>query len=124
MSDVPGSVLRRYRSLALAGNALRAEETVNNSNAPVTVVGGGSGFIGQHVGRVLEERGFRVVVLSGSTGKDRMTWDELSAKGLPKGTKAGVMVPPSLAALRVFLNCFVFAAMAALDRLRTSGTLR
>ena len=47
------------------------------------IVGGGSGFIGAALTGALRERGDRVTWISRTSGKDRMTWDELTQNGLP-----------------------------------------
>lgn len=47
------------------------------------VIGGGSGFIGTALTRVLSGRGDRVTWISRQAGPDRLTWDELSYSGLP-----------------------------------------
>jgi len=50
------------------------------------LIGGGSGFIGRALTRVLEARGDRVTIVSrtaGAPGEQRITWDDLEAKGLP-----------------------------------------
>lgn len=48
------------------------------------LIGGGSGFIGTELTRVLRARGDRVTVVSRFPGADRMTWQEVKANGLPQ----------------------------------------
>ena len=48
------------------------------------IIGGGSGFIGAALTDALRERGERVTWISRTSGKDRMTWDELAQNGLPE----------------------------------------
>ncbi|KAK1152019.1 epimerase family protein SDR39U1 [Acipenser oxyrinchus oxyrinchus] len=47
------------------------------------VVGGGSGFVGRTLTQLLSSRGHEVTVISRQPGPGRITWDELSSKGLP-----------------------------------------
>ncbi|MEM1433486.1 MAG: TIGR01777 family oxidoreductase [Pseudomonadota bacterium] len=47
------------------------------------LIGGGSGFIGRALTRVLEARGERVTLISRFPGRNRMTWDDVKANGLP-----------------------------------------
>ncbi len=47
------------------------------------VIGGGSGFIGSALTRVLRARGDRVTWISRTPGPDRITWRDLAAHGLP-----------------------------------------
>nr|XP_060636103.1 epimerase family protein SDR39U1 [Anolis sagrei ordinatus] len=47
------------------------------------LVGGGSGFVGRALTRLLKDRGHEVTLVSRSPGKNRVTWDELSRLGLP-----------------------------------------
>ena len=48
------------------------------------VIGGGSGFIGTALKNALLARGDRVTLISRTHGENRITWDELSANGLPQ----------------------------------------
>ncbi|XP_013379327.1 epimerase family protein SDR39U1 [Lingula anatina] len=56
------------------------------------LIGGGTGFIGKHIARKLADKGHEVTLLSRSTGRGRLTWDELYKKGLPDNTGAVVNV--------------------------------
>ncbi|XP_032806126.1 epimerase family protein SDR39U1 [Petromyzon marinus] len=47
------------------------------------VVGGGSGFVGSALCRLLGSRGHTVTLVSRSPGSGRVTWEELKARGLP-----------------------------------------
>lgn len=50
--------------------------------------GGGSGFIGSHLVKVLSTNGYDVTVVSRMPGFKRITWHELEHKGLPTNTIA------------------------------------
>ncbi|KAG8455537.1 hypothetical protein GDO86_001653, partial [Hymenochirus boettgeri] len=45
--------------------------------------GGGSGFVGQSLSKLLNSRGHQVIIISRSPGKGRITWEDVSNKGLP-----------------------------------------
>uniref|UniRef100_A0A8C5S9T9 Short chain dehydrogenase/reductase family 39U member 1 n=1 Tax=Laticauda laticaudata TaxID=8630 RepID=A0A8C5S9T9_LATLA len=47
------------------------------------LIGGGTGFIGRNLSRVLRSQGHEVTLISRQPGKNRLTWDELSRVGLP-----------------------------------------
>ncbi len=47
------------------------------------IIGGGSGFIGTALRRVLEHRSDRVTLISRSPGPGRITWQDLADRGLP-----------------------------------------
>ncbi|KAM4709855.1 epimerase family protein SDR39U1 [Discoglossus pictus] len=47
------------------------------------VIGGGSGFIGQSLSRLLGSRGHKITVISRRPGEGRITWNDISRKGLP-----------------------------------------
>ncbi|CAM9395222.1 epimerase family protein SDR39U1 [Lampetra fluviatilis] len=47
------------------------------------VVGGGSGFVGSALCRLLGSRGHTVTLVSRSPGSGRVTWGQLEARGLP-----------------------------------------
>lgn len=55
-------------------------------------LGGGTGFIGSHLSNLLSKSGYSVITVSRMPGLHRMTWHELSEKGLPDGTVAAVNV--------------------------------
>uniref|UniRef100_A0A8C5M606 Short chain dehydrogenase/reductase family 39U member 1 n=1 Tax=Leptobrachium leishanense TaxID=445787 RepID=A0A8C5M606_9ANUR len=44
---------------------------------------GGSGFIGQSLSQLLYRRGHKVTVVSRHPGESRITWDEVSKRGIP-----------------------------------------
>ncbi|XP_046328187.2 epimerase family protein SDR39U1-like [Haliotis rufescens] len=54
------------------------------------LIGGGSGFIGRHLTRLLIENGYKVTVVSRQTGPDKITWNDLNRNGLPEGCTAVV----------------------------------
>nr|CAG4641761.1 EOG090X07KR [Eurycercus lamellatus] len=54
------------------------------------VIGGGSGFIGTALSSLLRNCGYDVVIVSRIPGRSRLTWGDLTAKGLPKNTTAVV----------------------------------
>ncbi|OCT98069.1 epimerase family protein SDR39U1 isoform X1 [Xenopus laevis] len=47
------------------------------------LIGGGSGFIGQSLSKLLNNRGHNVSIISQRPGKGRITWEDISKKGLP-----------------------------------------
>ncbi|XP_035285332.1 epimerase family protein SDR39U1 isoform X2 [Anguilla anguilla] len=47
------------------------------------IIGGGSGFVGRELTRLLRKRGHEVTIVSRQPGPDRITWDDLDADGLP-----------------------------------------
>jgi len=47
------------------------------------IIGGGSGFIGSALTRSLRARGDRVTWISRTSGPDRITWGDLTVRGLP-----------------------------------------
>ncbi|XP_033626771.1 epimerase family protein SDR39U1-like isoform X2 [Asterias rubens] len=49
----------------------------------LVLLGGGSGFIGTAVKRLLTQRGHSVLLVSRTPGKDKISWDRLKSKGLP-----------------------------------------
>ena len=59
------------------------------------LVGGGNGFVGGEVCRLLKRNHYDVIIVSRSKAKSDehvITWDELSKSGIPRGTKAVVNV--------------------------------
>ncbi|KAL3860028.1 hypothetical protein ACJMK2_010201 [Sinanodonta woodiana] len=48
------------------------------------LIGGGTGFIGQHLGHLLQENGYRVTVISRVIRPDGVTWNDIQRHGLPK----------------------------------------
>ncbi|XP_043914791.1 epimerase family protein SDR39U1 [Protopterus annectens] len=47
------------------------------------LIGGGSGFVGRALTRLLKSRGHDITLISRHPGPNRITWDDLSSKGLP-----------------------------------------
>nr|XP_061795747.1 epimerase family protein SDR39U1-like isoform X1 [Nerophis lumbriciformis] len=47
------------------------------------VIGGGSGFVGRELTRILRSKGHEVTLISRNPGPDRITWGELESSGLP-----------------------------------------
>ncbi|KAG5841688.1 hypothetical protein ANANG_G00169360 [Anguilla anguilla] len=47
------------------------------------IIGGGSGFVGRELTRLLRKKGHEVTIVSRQPGPDRITWDDLDADGLP-----------------------------------------
>ncbi|XP_055704887.1 epimerase family protein SDR39U1 [Phlebotomus papatasi] len=54
------------------------------------LVGGGTGFIGKRLVTLLRSSGYDVTVVSRMPGLNRITWHDLEAQGLPRGTTAVV----------------------------------
>lgn len=54
------------------------------------LIGGGRGFVGRHLVKLLKDQGFKVTVVSRQTGKEQITWTEVQRNGLPKGCTAVV----------------------------------
>ncbi|KAM3940293.1 epimerase family protein SDR39U1 [Leptodactylus fuscus] len=48
------------------------------------LIGGGSGFLGQSLSRLLKRRGHQVTIISRQPGQQQITWADLSKKGLPQ----------------------------------------
>nr|XP_033780545.1 epimerase family protein SDR39U1 isoform X2 [Geotrypetes seraphini] len=47
------------------------------------LVGGGTGFVGRNLARLLKSNGHEVTVISRKPGPGRITWQEIPSKGLP-----------------------------------------
>ncbi|KAM4810326.1 epimerase family protein SDR39U1 [Rhinophrynus dorsalis] len=47
------------------------------------LIGGGSGFVGQSLSQLLLSRGHKVTIISRRPGKGRITWEDVSKRGLP-----------------------------------------
>ncbi|XP_063313184.1 epimerase family protein SDR39U1 [Pelobates fuscus] len=47
------------------------------------IIGGGGGFIGQSLSNLLYKRGHKVTIISRQPGQKRITWDDVSKKGIP-----------------------------------------
>ncbi|XP_073527261.1 epimerase family protein SDR39U1 isoform X1 [Phyllobates terribilis] len=47
------------------------------------IIGGGSGFIGQSFSKLLKSRGHQVTIISRQPGQQKITWADVSKKGLP-----------------------------------------
>lgn len=56
------------------------------------LIGGGTGFIGSTLSRLLKNNGYDVIVVSRSPGKKRITWADVASNGIPEGTEAVVNV--------------------------------
>ncbi|KAL5021654.1 hypothetical protein ScPMuIL_000809 [Solemya velum] len=56
------------------------------------VIGGGTGFVGRHLCRLLREHGYRTTIISRKEGPDQMTWNSLSELGLPEDCTAVVNI--------------------------------
>jgi len=48
------------------------------------LIGGGSGFIGTALSKVLRARGDQVTLLSRTSGRHKITWDEIKDRGIPR----------------------------------------
>lgn len=55
-------------------------------------LGGGTGFIGSHLVKILSSAGYETLTVSRMPGVKRITWHELESKGLPENTFAAVNV--------------------------------
>ncbi|XP_066459802.1 epimerase family protein SDR39U1 [Eleutherodactylus coqui] len=47
------------------------------------LIGGGGGFIGQSLSQLLKSRGHQVTIISRQPGQQKITWADVSTKGLP-----------------------------------------
>nr|DBA22668.1 TPA: hypothetical protein GDO54_013681 [Pyxicephalus adspersus] len=47
------------------------------------LIGGGNGFIGQSLSQLLRKRGHKVTIISRKPGEQRITWVDVTKKGLP-----------------------------------------
>ncbi|XP_060535236.1 epimerase family protein SDR39U1 [Cylas formicarius] len=54
------------------------------------LVGGGTGFVGNHLCKVLRNKGYGVNVVSRMPGPHHVSWNEINSTGLPSGTSAVV----------------------------------
>lgn len=48
------------------------------------LIGGGSGFVGRHLSKLLAENGMKVTWVSRSAGPDKITWNDITRLGLPE----------------------------------------
>ncbi|XP_037690624.1 epimerase family protein SDR39U1 isoform X3 [Choloepus didactylus] len=84
-----GSLFPREGTVLWAGSLALASypEKTNFPNPLWPVIssspGGGTGFIGTALTQLLKAKGHEVTLVSRKPGPDRITWDELSASGLP-----------------------------------------
>ncbi|CAI9565515.1 unnamed protein product, partial [Staurois parvus] len=46
-------------------------------------IGGGSGFVGQSLSQLLRKRGHKVTIISRKPGEQKITWGDVTKKGLP-----------------------------------------
>ncbi|KAK7114925.1 epimerase family protein SDR39U1-like [Littorina saxatilis] len=54
------------------------------------LIGGGTGFVGRHLTKLLAENGLKVTVVSRAAGPNKITWSDLQRTGLPDGITAVV----------------------------------
>ncbi|KAM5194506.1 epimerase family protein SDR39U1 [Mantella aurantiaca] len=47
------------------------------------LIGGGSGFLGQSLSQLLRKRGHNITIISRKPGEQRITWGDVTKKGLP-----------------------------------------
>ncbi|XP_018413707.1 PREDICTED: epimerase family protein SDR39U1 [Nanorana parkeri] len=47
------------------------------------LIGGGSGFVGQSLSQLLRKKGHKVTIISRKPGEQRITWVDVTKKGLP-----------------------------------------
>lgn len=89
----PFGLLRRFFNVKAEEHSPEVDKTTSKGKV---VVGGGTGFVGTELCRLLRRNHYDVVIVSRSKkepthpGDQRMSWDELSKSGLPHGTKAVV----------------------------------
>lgn len=62
---------------------LSASETGTPDKQRHVIIGGGSGFIGSALAAALRTRGDRVTLISRTGGAGRLTWEDLTTRGLP-----------------------------------------
>lgn len=55
------------------------------------ITGGGTGFIGKRLAKLMGQKGYDVTCLSRMPGPKRMTWMELETNGLPKSDTLAVV---------------------------------
>ncbi|XP_030387152.1 epimerase family protein SDR39U1 isoform X2 [Scaptodrosophila lebanonensis] len=55
-----------------------------------TLIGGGTGYIGRHLGKHLSQQGYEVTVISRMPGIKRITWHELEKNGIPSSVSSVV----------------------------------
>lgn len=56
------------------------------------LIGGGRGFVGRHLKKLLTEEGYKVTVVSRQTAKNQITWTDLERNGLSEDFTAVVNV--------------------------------
>ncbi|XP_060553525.1 epimerase family protein SDR39U1-like [Ruditapes philippinarum] len=56
------------------------------------LIGGGRGFVGKHLTKVLKNNGYDVTIISRQAAKGQITWSEVERNGLPNDCKAVVNV--------------------------------
>lgn len=72
--------------MLLVRTLLTASKTLHN----VFITGGGTGFIGKHLGAVLRGNSYNVTVISRMPATNNISWTTLNEQGLPKDTCAMV----------------------------------
>ncbi|EDW02320.1 epimerase family protein SDR39U1 [Drosophila grimshawi] len=55
-----------------------------------TLIGGGTGFIGQHLAKHLTQKGHEITVISRMPGPKRITWHQLEKQGIPSSVNGVV----------------------------------
>eukprot|EP00095_Tigriopus_kingsejongensis_P003349 snap_masked-scaffold1479_size39259-processed-gene-0.4 protein:Tk03349 transcript:snap_masked-scaffold1479_size39259-processed-gene-0.4-mRNA-1 annotation:"upf0105 protein c14orf124 homolog" len=81
-------VVSTYRRYLSSRWRVQAQSEAAGAGRGTIVVGGGSGFIGGVLTRSLQSQGYRVTILSRSSGPGRLTWDDLAGQGFPEHTRA------------------------------------
>ncbi|XP_076110913.1 epimerase family protein SDR39U1-like [Mytilus galloprovincialis] len=54
------------------------------------LIGGGTGFVGRHLTKALQEKGYKVTKVSRKTGPDTITWKDINKNGIPDDVTAVV----------------------------------
>lgn len=63
---------------------------IQNEKKMSLTIGGGTGFIGSSLTKLLTSKGYDVTIISRMPGLKRMTWHELDSNGIPDNTYAVV----------------------------------
>ncbi|VDH94657.1 uncharacterized protein MGAL_10B060892, partial [Mytilus galloprovincialis] len=56
----------------------------------MSILGGGTGFVGRHLTKALQEKGYKVTKVSRKTGPDTITWKDINKNGIPDDVTAVV----------------------------------